>query len=79
MVAPAAAEWGEPWRTFLRPDDMSALLTAHGFAPLAHVTQREVAGRELWDRTDGLRPSALSRLALARLVHACRTPCGTLD
>ena len=79
LVAPAAAERGEPWRTFLRPDDMSALLAAHGFAPLAHVTQREVAAGKLWDRADGLRPSALSRLALARLVHARRAPCGTLD
>jgi methyltransferase (TIGR00027 family) len=68
QVAPAAAEWGEPWRTFLRPEDMSALLAAHGFTPLAHVTQREVAGPGRWDRADGLRPSALSRL-----VHARRT------
>jgi methyltransferase (TIGR00027 family) len=84
LVAPFAAERGEPWRTFLRPEDMSALLAEHGFAPLAHVTQREAAGRELWDRTDGLRPSGLSRLALSRrvrsrLAHACQGPCGTLD
>ena len=73
LVAPAAAERGEPWRTFLRPEDMSALLAAHGFTPLAHVSQRDTIGVARWHRSDGLRPSALSRL-----VHACRTPCGTL-
>jgi methyltransferase (TIGR00027 family) len=68
LVAPAAAEWGEPWRTFLRPEDMSALLAGHGFTALAHAGQRDAGGPELWDRADELRPSALSRL-----VHACRT------
>jgi O-methyltransferase involved in polyketide biosynthesis len=84
LVAPAAAEQGEPWRTFLSPEDMSALLAEHGFAPLADVSQREVAGRELRDRTDGLRPSSLSRLTLSRLTlsrlgPAGRGPCGRLD
>jgi methyltransferase (TIGR00027 family) len=68
LVAPAAAEGGEPWRTFLRPEDMSALLAAHGFTALAQVEPRDAVGPALWDRADGLRPSALSRL-----VHACRT------
>ena len=74
LVAPAAAEWGEPWRTFLRPEDMSALLAEHGFALVGDVTQREAAGRERWDRADGLRPSSLSRLALSRLEPARRAP-----
>ena len=31
LVAPAAAERGEPWLTFLAPDAMSARLEGHGF------------------------------------------------
>jgi len=73
LVAPFAAEHGEPWRTFLRPGQMSDLLVAHGFSPLAHVPQRDTVDLACWDRADGLRPSALSRV-----VHARRAPCETL-
>jgi methyltransferase (TIGR00027 family) len=68
MVAPVAAGQGEPWRTFLRPEDMAALLSAHGFAVLADVSLRDTMAAGGWDRADGLRPPVLSRL-----VHARRT------
>jgi O-methyltransferase involved in polyketide biosynthesis len=65
LVAPTAAERGEPWLTFLAPDDMSALLDRHGFGAIAHVQQRDSVPAALWDRTDALRPAALSVLARA--------------
>ena len=67
LVAPAAAERGEPWLTFLAPDDMSALLGRHGFGPVEHVRQRDSIPAALWDRTDSLHPADLSVLARATL------------
>jgi methyltransferase (TIGR00027 family) len=66
LVAPVAAEQGEPWQTFLRPDELPALLAAHGFTTVANVPQREAVDPSLWDRTDALRPTALSWLVHAR-------------
>ncbi len=67
QVAPAAAEHGEPWLTFLAPDDMSALLGRHGFGPVEHVRQRDCVPAALWNRTDSLHPAGLSLLARATL------------
>ncbi len=67
LVAPAAAEWGEPWLTLLSPDGMSALLDGHGFGAVEHVRQRDSIPAALWDRTDSLRPAALSVLARATI------------
>ena len=67
LVAPAAAKRGEPWLTFLAPDDMSALLEGHGFGPVEHVRQRDSIPAALWDRTDCLHPADLSLLARATL------------
>ena len=72
LVAPAAAERGEPWLTLLAPDDMSALLERHGFGAIEHVRQRDSVPAALWDRTDSLRPAGLS--VLARAVVTPRTP-----
>ncbi len=70
MVAPFAAERGEPWLTFLSPAEMSGILADHGFGSVTHVTQRGMAGPALWDRSDSLRPIELSRLAHATLARA---------
>ena len=67
LVAPAAAERGEPWLTFLAPDDMSALLQRHGFGAVEHVRQRDSIPAALWDRADSLRPAGLSVLARATI------------
>ncbi len=67
LVAPAAAERGEPWLTFFAPDDMSALLEGHGFGAVEHVRQRDSIPAALWDRTDSLRPADLSVLARAAI------------
>jgi methyltransferase (TIGR00027 family) len=65
LVQPVAAEQGEPWQTFLSPDDMAALLTRHGFSVAAQAGQQEALGPELWQRRDALRPVRLSMLARA--------------
>ena len=66
LVMPVTAERGEPWLTFLTPEEMSALLRKHGLEP-RQVSQREAVGGALWERTDSLRPISLSFLAHAIL------------
>ncbi|MFJ8441449.1 hypothetical protein [Kitasatospora griseola] len=62
----AAAEGGEPWRTFLTVEEMETLLSAHGLRPLASLRQRDTVDAESWnERTDALRPFELSVLAHA--------------
>ncbi len=74
LVAPTASEWGEPWLTFLAPDHMSALLERHGLGHIEHVRQRDAIPAALWDRTDSLRPAALSVLARATVSPAGPRP-----
>jgi methyltransferase (TIGR00027 family) len=63
-VAPVAAQNGEPWRSFLAPDDMAALLDKHGFEVVRHLRQRDVPG--MLERADALRPTDLSVITHAR-------------
>ena len=65
LVAPVAAQRGEPWLSFFTPGEMSALLERHGFGSAAHVRQRDAVAASCWDRSDSLRPAELSVL-----VHA---------
>ncbi|HEV2637962.1 MAG TPA: class I SAM-dependent methyltransferase [Actinocrinis sp.] len=64
-VAPISAERGEPWVTFLSPEEMAELLHEHGFEVIRQVTRRESVEPEYWDRTDALQPSSLGMLAHA--------------
>lgn len=67
QVSRVAAHRGEPWLTFLSPDDMTALLTEHGFGSIEHFGQRDMPH---WTgRSDGLRPNALSMLVRATVVQ----------
>jgi methyltransferase (TIGR00027 family) len=66
LVAPAAAERGEPWLSFFAPDEMDGELSARGFGHIASYGQREALDPGLWDRTDALRPARLSMIACAR-------------
>ena len=75
LVAPVAAERGEPWRTLLSPDDMAGLLARHGFAVAEQVGQREAIDPALWRRRDALHPVRLSMLA--RAVVTGQTRAGT--
>jgi len=67
QVAPAAAQWGEPWLSFFSPGQMTALLEGHGFAGVRNIAQRDVGADEMWRRTDVLRPADLSKLAHSTL------------
>ena len=60
-----SAERGEPWLTFLSPQQMSELLVSRGLTPLRHVAQRDIADKAIWNRSDALRPVRLSLI-----VHA---------
>lgn len=65
-VSRVAADRGEPWLTFLSPDDVSALLARHGFGPAEHRAQRDFP---YWtERSDALRPNTLSMLARATVT-----------
>jgi O-methyltransferase involved in polyketide biosynthesis len=63
LVAPALAERGEPWLTFLRPAEMTALLNDHGFADVTHAGPRDMVDAGLWARSDALRPARLFQVA----------------
>jgi len=67
LVAPVAAQRGEPWLSFFPPEEMAALLAQHGFTVVAQVFQRDCVDPALWQRTDALRPSSLAVLAHATL------------
>ena len=63
-VGPVVASNGEPWRSFLSPDDMAALLGEHGFEVVRHLRQQDLP--EMLDRADALRPGGLSVITHAR-------------
>ena len=67
LVAPALAERGEPWLTFLRPAEVTALLNDHGFGDVTHVGPRDMVDAGLWARSDALRPARLFQVADARI------------
>jgi methyltransferase (TIGR00027 family) len=67
LVAPNAAERGEPWLSFFSPDELSVLLRSRGFDAVRSVGQREAIPANLWQRTDSLRPASLSMIAHAVL------------
>ncbi|WP_076826109.1 SAM-dependent methyltransferase [Frankia sp. CcI49] len=70
-VAPIAAQQGEPWLTFLHPEEVHALLARHGLAMVEDVGPVEALGSRLWaNRQDPLRVTGLSRLAYAAVGSA---------
>jgi methyltransferase (TIGR00027 family) len=72
LLGPVTAERGEPWLTFLGPDDMSALLEERGFEVIEHVRQHDAIDAALWNRSDPLRASNLSLLARASVRASAR-------
>ncbi|WP_410586906.1 class I SAM-dependent methyltransferase [Amycolatopsis sp. lyj-23] len=68
-VGPVVAGQGEPWHTFLSPAALATLLRDAGFEVVEQAGQQHSIAAELWQRTDALRPAALSALAHARLPH----------
>nr|WP_166641406.1 SAM-dependent methyltransferase [Amycolatopsis sp. SID8362] len=65
-VGAVAADGGEPWHTVLSPAAFADLLGAAGFEVVEQAGQRQSVAAELWERTDALRPIALSTLTHAR-------------
>lgn len=66
-VAPVAAQRGEPWLTYLSPEEAGKLLRTAGFARVRHADQRSALPARLWRRTDALQPARLSVIARAAL------------
>jgi methyltransferase (TIGR00027 family) len=64
-VGSAAAQRGEPWLTFLAPEECTALLEDAGFAETHQLSPVDAVPDEMWRRTDALRPSGLTMLAHA--------------
>jgi methyltransferase (TIGR00027 family) len=64
MAAEISAKRGEPWITYLRPDEMTALMASAGFDSVEHVGQHDLP--YLRERADRLRPTKLSMFAHAR-------------
>ena len=62
LVMPDSERRGEPWLSFFTPEQMTGLLTRHGFTGVRDVRQRDSISAALWERTDLLRPIELSRL-----------------
>ena len=65
-VAARAAARGEPWKTAFGPEELAAMLGALGFAAVQELGPGELRERYLAGRTDGLRKSGVSRIAIAR-------------
>jgi methyltransferase (TIGR00027 family) len=53
-LAESAAEVGEPWISYFTPDEIEALLRAHGFRDVWFLSREEAVHRYFADRTDGL-------------------------
>lgn len=64
-VAARAAARGEPWKTAFLPQELAAMLGALGFTAVQDLGPGELRHRYLAGRTDGLRKSGVSRIAIA--------------
>lgn len=62
---PRTSAFGEPWLTFFTPTGIGELLAARGFVVTEDVGRRHQIDASLWDRSDGLCPHELGRLARA--------------
>jgi methyltransferase (TIGR00027 family) len=66
-VGMVAAQRGEPWLTFLTPDECTHLLQGAGFGEVHQVSPVDAVPDGLWRRDDALMPSGLAMLAHARV------------
>lgn len=71
-VAPASAEYGEPWVSVFHPEEITSLLEQHGFGLVEHAHQRDAIDAALWRRTDTVRPANLAALAHATVLVPAR-------
>ena len=66
---PRAAALSEPWLTFYSPIGIRELLAARGLVVVDDVGHKDQIDISLWDRSDGLRPHELGRLAHAAVAR----------
>ena len=64
-IAARTSAHDEPWKTFLRPDELADELKRMGFSRLRDLGADELNRRYLADRSDGLRKSGVSRIVIA--------------
>lgn len=64
-VGSVAARRGEPWLTFLTPDECTAMLRDAGFAEVHQLSPVDAVPDGMWRRDDALLPSGLAMLAHA--------------
>jgi methyltransferase (TIGR00027 family) len=69
LVSPHSAAQGEPWQGFHTPEEMSELLSRHGFGEVVSRDQEQALPPNLWHRTDALRPARLAMLAHGVLTN----------
>jgi methyltransferase (TIGR00027 family) len=65
-LAARVAAAGEPFRTWLRPDDLRRRLTSTGFASVTDLDARELNRRYFAGREDGLRVGGSGHVVIAR-------------
>lgn len=66
QAAAAAARFGEPWRTFLTPEELEAKLRAFGYREIGFLSPADAEARYFRDRTDGLHAPAAVYIGWAR-------------
>jgi methyltransferase (TIGR00027 family) len=64
-VGAVAANRGEPWLTFLTPEECTALVHSAGFGEVHQLSPIDAVPDGLWNRDDALMPSGLAMLAHA--------------
>ena len=62
-----AAEVGEPWLTYFRPNEISDHLLKLGFSRVSHLTPEDTAAQYFENRQDGLTPPRYVRVLQAEV------------
>jgi methyltransferase (TIGR00027 family) len=60
------ASRGEPFQSRFTPDEFVAMLAAHGFTVIDHLTEHDLNARYYAGRTDGFRAGVPTRVVRAR-------------
>lgn len=76
-VGGVAAQRGEPWLTFLSPQECTDMLRALGFQEIRQISPIDAVPDGRWQRDDGLLPSGLAMLAHATVPAEGRTTAPT--
>jgi methyltransferase (TIGR00027 family) len=72
FAAQVVSDRGEPYITFLHPDDVTALLKAQGFHVAEHIRMQDTVPPAQWSRSDALRPFDFFQLVRATVTGTGR-------